>query len=173
MNSKNNNVRMKLQTLQVIKIFIECKNIVGGASVHTSKHSLFRLKIMVGCRFCTCPSIRVCGGGVCVCMCRRVLCVCVETVLRVCCVLWCIVVCVCRYVLCWCWCWCAMCGALCAWCVSSGPRCSASRPVWTRRNITCCCAENCGLPQSQFLVGRRFPVAVQRLISMVLLFSRP
>ena len=57
--------------------------------------------------------------------------------------------------------------------LSSGPRCSASRPVWTRRNITCCCAGNCGLPQSQFLAGRRFPVAVQRLISMVLLFSRP
>ena len=33
------------------------------------------------------------------------------------CVLWCIVVCVCRYVLFWCWCWCAMCGAWCAWCV--------------------------------------------------------
>ena len=28
--------------------------------VHLSKHSLFRLKITVGCSPCTCPSIRVC-----------------------------------------------------------------------------------------------------------------
>ena len=67
----------------------------------------------------------------------RVLCVCVEMVVRVyvesvcgvcaesvwdvrfvCCVLCCIVVCVCvcRYVLCWCWCWCAMRG-VCVVCV--------------------------------------------------------
>ena len=26
-------------------------------AVHISKHSLFRLKITVGCRLCTCPSI--------------------------------------------------------------------------------------------------------------------
>ena len=39
--------------------------------------------------------------------------------------------------------------------------------------IMCRRAENCGLPQSQFLAGRRFPGAVQRPISMVLLFSRP
>ena len=32
---------------------------------HVSKHSLFHLKITVGCPLCTCPSIRVCG--VCVC----------------------------------------------------------------------------------------------------------
>ena len=44
---------MKLQTLQVIQIFIECRNIVGGASVHIPKHSLLRLKITVGCRLCT------------------------------------------------------------------------------------------------------------------------
>ena len=25
---------MKLQTLQILQIFIECRNIVGGASVH-------------------------------------------------------------------------------------------------------------------------------------------
>ena len=43
---------MKLQTSQVIQIFVECRNIVGGASVHISKHSLFRLKITVGCRLC-------------------------------------------------------------------------------------------------------------------------
>ena len=59
-NNKNNNVRMKLQTLQVIQIFLECRIMVGGASVRTSKHSLFRLKITVGCSPCTCPSIRVC-----------------------------------------------------------------------------------------------------------------
>ena len=29
-------------------------------AVHISKHSLFRLKITVGCPPCTCPSIRVC-----------------------------------------------------------------------------------------------------------------
>ena len=32
---------------------------VGGASVHTSQHSLFRLKITVGCRLCAYPSIHV------------------------------------------------------------------------------------------------------------------
>ena len=32
---------------------------VGGASVHTSKHSLFRLKFTVGCPPCTYPSIHV------------------------------------------------------------------------------------------------------------------
>ena len=31
-------------------------------------------------------------------------------------VVWCIVVCVCRYMLCWCWC--AMCGACCVWCMA-------------------------------------------------------
>ena len=83
---------MKLQTLQVIKIFIECRNILGGASVHISKHSLFRLKITVGCRLCivyvfmcVCVCVRVC---VCVCVrvcvraCVCVVCVCVDTVVR-------------------------------------------------------------------------------------------
>ena len=51
--------------------------------------------------------------------------------------------------------------------------CLQARPVWTRRNVTFRRAENCGCPQSQFLAGRRFPVAVQRPIPMVLLFSRP
>ena len=32
---------------------------VGGASVHLSKHSLFRLKITVGCRLCAYPSIHL------------------------------------------------------------------------------------------------------------------
>ena len=32
---------------------------VGGASVHISKHSLFRLKITVGCRLCAYPSIHL------------------------------------------------------------------------------------------------------------------
>ena len=61
---------MKLQTLQILQIFIECRIMVGGASVHISKHSLFRLKITVGCRLCACPSIRVCVVCVqCVCVC--------------------------------------------------------------------------------------------------------
>ena len=94
----------------------------GGASVtvHISKHSLFRLKITVGCRLCWC-CVEMCGVYVC-----RVLCVCVEIacVLRVCgvcaesvwdvrfvcCVLWC------RYVCCWCWCWCSMCWVVCCVC---------------------------------------------------------
>ena len=38
-------------------------------AVHISKHSLFRLKITVGCQPCTCPSIRVCVVCVqCVCV---------------------------------------------------------------------------------------------------------
>ena len=68
---------------------------VGGASVHISKHSLFRLKITVGCRLCAYPSIRVCVvcdmcgvRVVCVCVCVCVVScvvrVCVEMVVRVC-----------------------------------------------------------------------------------------
>ena len=74
--------------------------------VHISKHSLFRLKITVGCRLCTCPSIHfsldedtlkitvgclVCGvvcGVVCVVCCGGV-------VVVVCCggvLWWCVVV---------------------------------------------------------------------------------
>ena len=49
---------MKLLTLQILQIFIECRNMVG-ASVHTSKHSLFRLKITVGCRLSAHPSIHL------------------------------------------------------------------------------------------------------------------
>ena len=71
-------------------------------AVHISKHSLFRLKITVGCRLCTCPSIHfsldedtlkitvgclVCCGGV---------------------LWWCFVVCLCVVVL-W-WCVCVVCG---------------------------------------------------------------
>ena len=48
---------MKLQTLQILQIFIECRIVVGGASVHISKHSLFRPKITVGCRLCAYPSL--------------------------------------------------------------------------------------------------------------------
>ena len=50
---------MKLQTLQMIQIFIECRIMVGGASVHTSKLPLFRLKITVGCRLCAYTSIHL------------------------------------------------------------------------------------------------------------------
>ena len=60
MNSNNNNVRMKLQTFQILQIFIECRNMAGGASVHISKHSLFRLKITVGCRLCIVWCVVVC-----------------------------------------------------------------------------------------------------------------
>ena len=88
---------MKLQTLQILQIVIECRNMVGGASVHISKHSLFRLKITVGCRLCAHPSIHFfvsrsrsvvdcalcgvvlyvwCEGGVCV------MCVCDDMVVH-------------------------------------------------------------------------------------------
>ena len=50
---------MKLQTLQILQFFIECRIMVGGASVHISKHSLFRLKITVSCQLCACPSIHL------------------------------------------------------------------------------------------------------------------
>ena len=114
---------MKLQTLQILQIFIECRIMVGR-------------RWCVGVGMCRCVCI-VCvvwyvwceGGGVCMCMCMcRVLCVCVESVcwcvcmLRVCSrcafcvfVLWCAVPC--RYVWCWCWCWRAMCDVWCLWCV--------------------------------------------------------
>ena len=74
-------------------------------AVNISKHSLYRLKITVGCRLCTCPSIHfsldedtlkitvgclVCGV-VCVVCC--VLCVCMWRVLCVGCVCTCGVVC--------------------------------------------------------------------------------
>ena len=48
---------MKLQTLQILQIFIKCRIMVGGASVYIPKHSLFRLKITVGCLTSTYPSI--------------------------------------------------------------------------------------------------------------------
>ena len=50
--------------------------------VHISKHSLFRLKMTVGCLVCACG---VCGVCVVVCTCGVVwcvLCVCVEMVVR-------------------------------------------------------------------------------------------
>ena len=51
---------MKLQTLQMIQIFIECRIMVGCRWwVYVSKHSLFRLQITVGCRLCTYPSIHL------------------------------------------------------------------------------------------------------------------
>ena len=54
---------MKLQTLQILQIFIECRIMVGGASVHISKHSLFRLKITVGGRLCAYPSTHLSLDG--------------------------------------------------------------------------------------------------------------
>ena len=69
---------------------------VGGASVHISKHSLLRLKITVGCRLCAYSSIRVW----CVCNVYVYVYVCVLTWLcecDACCgvfvVLWCCVFC--------------------------------------------------------------------------------
>ena len=62
---------MKLQMLQILQISVECRNMVGRASLHIS---LFRLKITVGCRLCTCPIIRVCMC-MCMCMCMR-MCMC-------------------------------------------------------------------------------------------------
>ena len=32
---------MKLQMLQILQIFIQCRNVLGGASVHISKHIHF------------------------------------------------------------------------------------------------------------------------------------
>ena len=113
---------------------------VGGASVHISKHSLFRLKITVSCPPCMCPSILVCvcfvrGGvwcvvsvGVCVLVCA------VVYVLRVCgmCVL-CVVCCggvgagvgvqcVVRCVrgVCVCWVVCCVCGVVCGAALARG-----------------------------------------------------
>ena len=73
---------MKLQTLQILQFFIVCRNMVGGASVHIAKHSLFRLKITVGCRLCI-----VWCGVVCV------VCVCVDMIVRMC-------MCMCTCVVC-------------------------------------------------------------------------
>ena len=147
---------MKLQMLQILQSVIECRNMVGGALVHISKHSLFRLKITVGCRLCAYPSIRVCGvwyvwceGGVCMCMCMcmcmcRVLCVCVEMVVRVCweCV-WCVRMCG-MCVLCFgVWCvWCVVCVGVCVGVVSvvsvGGAAWHAENPVCRFKNASVC-----------------------------------
>ena len=117
---------MKLQTLQILQIFIECRNMVGGASLRISKHSLFRLQITVGCRLSAYARIhlsldedtlkftvgcRLCTGfcvvwcGMCgvrvVCVC---VCICVCVCVRVCaCVLISLCACdVCCIVFVWC-----------------------------------------------------------------------
>ena len=46
---------MKLQTLHTLQIFYRVQD-----HGRWSKHSLFRLKITVGCRLCACPNIHVC-----------------------------------------------------------------------------------------------------------------
>ena len=102
---------------------------VGGASVHISKHSLFRLKITVGCRLCAYPSIRVCVVW-CVCNVYVYVYVCVDMVVRMCvvvCTLCCGVVCSvggvwCGVVLC-CFMWC---GA--AWHAKTPPSVPGKRP---------------------------------------------
>ena len=60
-NSNDNNVCMKLQTLQIMQILIECRIMLGWPRCTHANKTLFRLKITVGCSPCTCPSIRVCG----------------------------------------------------------------------------------------------------------------
>ena len=102
---------------------------VGWPPVHISKHSLFRLKITVGCRFCAYPNIRVCG--VCAMWCVCALCV------------WCVMCGVmCRVVCCacvWCMCWvCVWDGAFCVlmmWCAE------LCRYVWYL--LVCCCVLLC------------------------------
>ena len=102
--------------------------------VHISKHSLFRLKITVDCRLCTCPSIhfsldedtlKITVGCL---MCGVV---CVWCVVVVCCggvLWWCVVVCcvLCVHVACvvcglcvymWCCVWCWWFGHCCSMCV--------------------------------------------------------
>ena len=59
---------------------------VGGTSVHISKHSLIRLKITVGCLTSTYPSIRVCG----VCAMCVVVVMCVQCGVCALCV-WCVI----------------------------------------------------------------------------------
>ena len=164
---------MKLQTLQVIQIFIECRNIVGGASVHISKHSLFRLKITVGCRLCAYRSIRVCVVCdmcgmcrvvcvcvcvVCMCMCRvlKWLCVCAESVCGVCaesvcgmCVL-CFGVAVCCAVSsCVVWVGVPVCNV---WCVVCGAALFSPLPVtmtMITRPVGSLCKQSSDLPQCQ------------------------
>ena len=98
---------------------------LAGSWSHISKHSLFRLKITVGCRLCTCPSIHfsldedtlkitvgclVCGVVCCVSLCAcgvgGVWVVYGHVVLCVVCVVCCGGVCV---VVLW-WCVCVVCG---------------------------------------------------------------
>ena len=70
-NSKNNNVRMKLQTLQILQIFIECRIMVGGAIVRISKHftlKLSRSRSVVDCALCGVVWYVWCEGVVCTCM---------------------------------------------------------------------------------------------------------
>ena len=56
---KNNNVRMKLQTLQVVQVFIECKIMVGCRLCAYPSIHVETLKITVGCPPCTYPSIHL------------------------------------------------------------------------------------------------------------------
>ena len=109
---------MKLQTLQILHIFIECRIIVGGASVWV-------------CEFCVVWHVWVCVVGEGVCMCR-VLCVCVEMVVRVCLVyvrfvFWCCGV-LCCVITCGVGAQCVVCG-VCGVCV-----CGAA---WHAENAPC------------------------------------
>ena len=119
------NVHCSIETLQILQIFIECRNMVGGASVHISKHSLFRLKSrsVVDCAhiqaftflstktLSSSRSVVDCAlgfvwWGCCVCMC---VCVCVCACVLVCLCLClcfvcaCVCLCVCACVLTWLW----------------------------------------------------------------------
>ena len=87
--------------------------------VHVSKHSLFRLKITVGCRLCTCPSIHYfVSRSRSVVDCARVQIftfLLTKTLSRsrsvVWCVVWCVVFCV--YMWCCVWCVCGVCALFC------------------------------------------------------------
>ena len=82
---------MKMTDVTVIADLYRVQDHGRLTAVHIPKHSLFRLKITVGCRLKAYPSIRVCGvwceGGVSMC-CERV---CTLGVVCTCCgvVLWC------------------------------------------------------------------------------------
>ena len=121
-NSKNNNVRMKLQTLQILQIFIECKDhgrwCVGAHiqafTFSSQDHGRLSIVHWVLCGVCGVRVVCVCVSGMCVC-------VCVCCMLYVVCCMLCVVCCVLCCVLC------ALCCVFCWWCV-----------VW-------CCVVLCGV----------------------------
>ena len=136
---------MKLQTLQILQILIECRNMVGGASVHMSKHSLFVSRSRSAARLaCVQAFLCVCivRGGVwyvvCVCWCVCVgVCggVCVESVFGMCVLYFGVVV---RFV-----CVSVMCGVG-GWCVVCNVWCVVSRDMYYICGVVCCVCCVCG-----------------------------